>query len=355
MTANIEKLTVFEDARTGNRFVPYATSKGVELDCLFDGEQPWFTQADLAAMFGVDVTVVNRHITKFSDDGELDGATIANFAIVRREGTREVTRNVQHYGLDVAFYVGYRVNSTEGKLFRRWATAMLVQLAAKGFVVHERRLKGGENAERIQELRQIITDLRSEEANLYAELRSICAMCQDYEPDSPGARKFYEHTQAKIFFAVTSMTPAQLIAARADADKPNMGLETWKGERIQSADVTVGKNYTSTGEKRELSRLVGILLDSFWDQLDLGRLTTMNEAARLLDQQLRSLGRVVLDKPGAPSATDAKAHAKAQYKLFDTRRRALEAQRVDAELEQLRSAAQALPKPRSRGRKKPQM
>jgi hypothetical protein len=107
-------------------------------------------------MFGIDVRTVNEHIQHFMADGELDASTFRDFRIVRMEGTRKVERSIEHYGLDVAFYVGYRVNSVEGKLFRRWATAMLVQLATKGFVVNQRMLKGGENAERIRELRRII-------------------------------------------------------------------------------------------------------------------------------------------------------------------------------------------------------
>ena len=114
-------LDVYEDAGTGNRFVAYVARSGVELDCLFDGEQPWFTMADFAAIYGVTVPTINEHIQHFKADDELDDSTLRDFLIVRREGTRDVKRSIAHYGLDVAFYVGYRVNSAEGKLFRRWA------------------------------------------------------------------------------------------------------------------------------------------------------------------------------------------------------------------------------------------
>ena len=153
-------LSVIEDATTGNRFVTYTTSKGVTHELQFDGEEPWFTQKDLAEMFGVDVRTVNEHIQSFRQAGELDDSTIRDFRIVRQEGNRTVERPIEHYGLDVAFYVGYRVNSTEGKLFRRWATQMLVQLATKGFVVNKRQLRG--DTDRLAELRKIITDLRTD-------------------------------------------------------------------------------------------------------------------------------------------------------------------------------------------------
>jgi hypothetical protein len=346
-----EALAVFEDGATGNRFIPYQTSKGVELDCAFDGEQPWFTQADLAAIFGVSVPTIINHIQSFMDDGELDDSTTRYFEVVRREGNRQVRRQITHYGLDVAFYVGYRVNSGEGKLFRRWATKMLVQLATKGFVVHERRLKGGETAERIRELRQAIADIRSEEANLYAELRAICAMCQDYDPDSDAARKFYQHMQAKIFYAVVSMTPAQMIAHRANAQQPNMGLQSWKGDRVLSSDVTTGKNYLAPREVDELNRLTSILLDIFEDQLDIGRLTLMSAAASLLDEQLKGLGRAVLDRVGPPTKTAADERAKEQYRIFNEQRRLKEAERYDGEIAALKSEAKKLPN-RLGGRKR---
>ena len=127
--ASDRSLHVIEDVETGCRFVIYATKSGSHLELQFDGEEPWFSQRDLATMFGVDSDTVGDHIKRFTDDGELDEATTGRFPVVRLEGGRRVTREIQHYGLDAAFYVGYRVNSTEGKLFRRWATQMLIQTA----------------------------------------------------------------------------------------------------------------------------------------------------------------------------------------------------------------------------------
>ena len=339
-----QALNVFEDGQTGNRFVAYVTRGGVELDCMFDGEQPWFAMTDLAAIFGVKVPTINEHIQRFKDDGDLDFSTIRDFHIVRREGSREVKRPITHFGLDVAFYVGYRVNSTEGKLFRRWATSMLVQLATKGFVVHTRRLKGGDNAERIRELREIIRDIRSEEANVYAELRNICAMCQDYDASSQTAANFYQFMQAKLFYAVVSQTPAQLIAERSDPNHPAMGLRTWKGQRLLQADTLIGKNYLTDVEVRELNRLVSILLDIFADQLDIGKLTLMSECRELLDRQLSQLNRAVLDRPGPPGSEEAKRIAKERYALFSARRRVIEQARTDVEWAEFKATAKGLSK-----------
>jgi hypothetical protein len=123
-SSEVHKLSVIEDVETGNRFVVYTTASGTQLEPRFDGVEPWFTQKDLAAMYGVGIPTVNEHIKRFLDDGELDEAVIRDFRITASDGKSYA---VKHYGLDVAFYVGYRVNSTEGKLFRRWATQMLVQ------------------------------------------------------------------------------------------------------------------------------------------------------------------------------------------------------------------------------------
>jgi hypothetical protein len=342
-----QALRIIEDIETGNRFVLYTNKEGTSLEVRFDGEAPWFTQADLAAIYGVTIPTVIGHIQRFRDDGELDDSTTRDFLVVRQEGSRHINRPISHYGLDVAFYVGYRVNSGEGKLFRRWATTMLVQLATKGFVIDQRRLKGDENAERIRELREIIRDIRSQEANLYAELRNICAMCQDYDAHSDDAQRFYQHTQAKLFHATVSHTPARLIVARADANQPNMGLQSWSGDRILQADATTGKNYLAEGELKELNRLTSILLDVFEDQLKLGRLTKMDECSVLLDDQLRGLGRSVLERPGPPRSDVANKHAKAQYKIFDEQRRAALKVQADKELRELKAAAKSLPDERT--------
>ena len=345
MTEAERPLTLLEDAETGNRFIVYTNRDGVALELRFEGEEPWFTQADMAAMFGVTVPTVIEHIQKFMTDGELDVATTRDFLVVRQEGARQVSRPISHYGLDVAFYVGYRVNSSEGKLFRRWATQVLVQVATKGFVIDQRRLKSGGNADRVRELRAIIRDIRSEEANLYAEIQTICSLCQDYDATSKAAREFYRRMQAKIVYAVTSRTPSQVIMNRANSNLPDMGLVSWPGDRILQDDTLVSKNYLAEGEITELNRLTSILLDIFEDQLDIGRLTLMSECTALLDAHLLQLGRVVLDNPGPPGRTVADAHAKAQYKLFNKRRRAELTAAADRELGQLKLALDGLPKP----------
>ena len=171
-------------------------------------------------------------------------------------------------------------------------------------------------------------------------------MCKDYDGAPQAAHKFYSHMQAKLFYAVTSHTPSEVVKVRIAADAPNLGLQTWPKDEIRQADVTIAKNALAEGELRELNRVTDILLSVFEDQLDQGRLIVMADAKHLLDQQLRQLGRPVLRGGGSVSTEDAQAHAKAQYRIFDERRRLDRKREADAGLAALRMQAKKLPKGR---------
>ena len=173
-------------------------------------------------------------------------------------------------------------------------------------------------------------------------------MCKDYDGTSQAAHKFYSHMQAKLFHAVTSHTPSEILKLRISANAPNLGLLTWAKDEIRQADVVVAKNALAEGELRELNRVTDILLSVFEDQLDLGRLIVMADAKHLLDQQLQQLGRSVLKGGGSVSTEDAHAHAKRQYQLFDERRRLERKQQADAELATLRAETKKLPRERKR-------
>jgi hypothetical protein len=304
---NTGPVHLVEDQETGDRFLVYGTDKGLKLDIRYSGDTLWMTQAQIGQLFGVDRSVITKHIANIFSEGELEAeGTSAKIAQVRQEGSRKVERQIEHYNLDAVISVGYRVSSKQATVFRRWATGILVQFARQGFVVDAPRLKDPENADRVAELREIIRDIRSDEANVYRELRKICAMCQDYDGTTESAREFYQRTQAKLVYAVASHTPSEIIATRADHAAENMGLQTWSRDSIRKSDARVSKNYLAEPEIAELNRLTTILLDIFEDQLDLGRLVIMEDARRLLDQQLEQLGRAVLHGGGSVSASDAK-------------------------------------------------
>lgn len=343
-----EPVRLIEDADTGDRFLIYGTSRGVRVELRYDGATLWMTQAQMAELFGVDRSVITKHLANVYEEGELDAqATSAKIAQVRLEGSREVTRQIEHYNIDAVISVGYRVSSTQGTLFRRWATDKLVRFAGNGFVVDVERLKGPGEQDRIAELREIIRDIRSSEANVYAELRRICAMCQDYDGSSEAAREFYRRTQAKLFYAVTTRTPSEIMSERANAREANMGLRTWPKDEIRQQDALVAKNYLSEAEMRELNRLTTILLDIFEDQLDIGKLVTMDQANRLLDKSLRNLERAVLEHGGQIRHDQAEARVKSEYRRFDEKRRLAKREKTDKELSALKRAEKALPKTRT--------
>lgn len=336
--AEMEPVVLQEDETTGDRFLVYSTNQGLELDIRYEGEALWMTQAQIAELFGRDVSTISRHINNILDEGELDQSSLQKVQIASS------AKPVALHSLDMVISVGYRVSSAQATLFRRWATDKLVQFATKGFVIDSVRLKQPENADRLAELREIIRDIRSDEANVYRELRQICAMCQDYDGESEKWREFYKNTQAKIVYAVTSHTPAELIKARADAAQPNMGLMTWPNDNIRKADVTVSKNFLGDSEVKELNRLTTILLDIFEDQADIGRLVMMDDARRILDQQLKSLGRVVLARGGQVAKRDADRHAERQYEIYNAKRKAERQLEADRVIAALKVQNKALPK-----------
>ncbi|MEP3436075.1 MAG: RhuM family protein [Hoeflea sp.] len=333
-----EPVSLIQDVETGDRFLVYGSDKGLKLDIRYEGETLWMTQAQIADLFGRDRTSITRHINNVIEEGELDEKTSV------QKVHKSVGRPVAFYNLDMVISVGYRVSSAQATLFRRWATGILVQFAKKGFVVDSPRLKQPGNADRIAELREIIRDIRADEANVYRELRQICAMCQDYDGTTEVAREFYQKTQAKLVYAVTSHTPAEIIASRADHTAKNMGLQSWPNDNIRKVDAGISKNYLAEAEIKELNRLTNILLDIFDDQLDMGRLVVMQDAHNLLEQQLQQLGRSVLRTGGQISASDAKARADQQYEKFDAQRKLERQQEVDEQIAALAREAKKLPK-----------
>lgn len=338
-----EPVKLVQDIETGDRFLVYSTDKGMRIDIRFEGDTLWMTQAQISQLFGRDTSSISRHISTILEEGEL-----SEEGNLQKVQIPPSTKPTVLYNLDMVISVGYRVTSAQGTLFRRWATDVLVRFAKNGFVVDAIRLKSGDASDRIAELRDIIRDIRSDEANVYRELQRICSMCQDYKSDAQAATKFFQQTQAKLIYAVTSNTPSEIVHHRADYKQDNMGLTNWPNEQIQKRDVSVSKNYLSDAEIKELNRLTTILLDIFEDQAELGRLIMMEDARNLLDNQLRSLGRQVLRSGGTMTMEAARAHAERQYEAFNDRRKALRHAEADRTIQELSKEAKALAKPEKR-------
>lgn len=346
MTDSAGPVELIEDPYTGDRFLIYGTEHGAQVELRYQGDTLWMTQAQIAEAFGRDVSVVSRHIFNILQEGELaEEGNLQKVQITRFKPT-------VLYSLDMVISVGYRVNSTQATMFRQWATEKLVRFATQGFVIDADRLKDPAARGRLAELREIIRDIRSDEKNVYRELREICAMCQDYAGDSEAWREFYRKTQAKLMWAVTSETPSEIVFNRVDVRQPDMGLQSWSHDRIRKSDAGVAKNYLTKVEIKELNRLTTILLDIFEDQLDIGRLVTMADANILLDKQLANLNRAVLTTGGSISSSTARDHANRQYLDFDQKRKDARHAQADRDLADLKEASKSLPRSNPRPTRK---
>lgn len=349
-------MTPIDDARPPGEFLLYETEDGhTRVECRFLEDTLWLTQALMAELFQVKVPTVNEHLKTLYSEGELKPeATIRKFLIVRQEGSRRVSRNLDHYNLDAILAVGYRVRSQRGTQFRRWATERLREYLVKGFTLDDERLKnpplpGSGVPDRFDELLERIRDIRASERRMYLRVREIFAMAADYSPSLPDTTRFFQTIQNKLHFAVTGRTAPELIRERADAGKPNMGLTSSKSGVVRKADVTVAKNYLLEPEIGALNRIVVMWLDFAEDQARRRKEIFLRDWEEKLDAFLKFNDRQVLPDIGSVSKREADAHAEAEYERFAARRRALleaegEAQRVDA-LEQLASALPKKKKP----------
>lgn len=348
-----------ESAPPAGEILLYETEDGrSRLECRFEGETLWLSQALMAELFQKDVRTINEHLRNIYEDGELaSAATIRKFRIVRQEGAREVAREIEHYSLDAILAVGYRVRSPRGTQFRQWATERLREYLVKGFTMDDERLKrppapGLGLPDYFDELLERIRDIRASEARMYLRVREIFALAADYHPDREQTLKFFQIMQNKLHFAATGKIAAELIAARADHEQPNMGLTSWKGGRVAKADVGVAKNYLSGEEIGELNRIVVMWLDFAEDQARRRKQVFLADWRTKLDEFLRFNERDVLAGAGSVSHEAAVEKARTEYERFAARRRALlEAQGEREGVQALEEAAKLLEAPGRKGTK----
>ncbi len=314
-----------------------------------DGGTVWLTQVFLAELFQTTKQNVSLHIKNIFAEGELDpSATVKQYLTVQTEGNRQVQRAIDHYNLDVILAVGYRVRSRRGTQFRRWATDRLREYVVKGFVLDDERLKEGRTlgTDYFDELLERIREIRASEKRFYQKIRDLYALSVDYDPGTAETMEFFQVVQNKLHWAITGSTAAEIIAERVDAEKPNMGLTTWKGVKVRRADVTVAKNYLNDGEIRQLNRIVTMYLDYAEEQAERRRALYMRDWRAKLDAFLAFNEREILKDAGRVSAEVAQKLALDEYEKFERRRLAEEASAPD-ELE--KAAKRLVPsKPGSR-------
>jgi hypothetical protein len=325
----------------------YQTEDGrTRIQCRFENETIWLTQALIAELFQKDVRTINEHLVNIFEEGELSReATIRKFRIVRFEGAREVAREVEHYRLEAILAVGYRVRSHRGTQFRQWATARLSEYLVKGFTMDDERLKnppGKGQTDYFDELLERIRDIRSSERRFYQKVLDIYATSVDYDPSVEASQQFFATVQNKMHWATHGQTAAEVIHQRADAEKPFMGMLTTRaGGWVRKEDAVIAKNYLTEDELQVLNRIVNLYIEYAELQALERKPMTMREWIAKLDEFLKASGRKLLDHAGKVSAEQARAKAELEYeryrKLADSQPRP-----VDAAFEQ---AVKQLPKP----------
>ncbi|MGX5857274.1 virulence RhuM family protein [Dyadobacter jiangsuensis] len=302
----------------------YSSPAGnVRVEVIFNDETFWLNQKRLAELFGVDVRTINEHLQNIFNSGELERqATIRKIRIVQKEGNRDVAREVDFYNLDAAIAVGYRVNSFQATQFRIWATKALKEFIIKGFVLDDERLKQGKKfgKDYFDELLDRIREIRASERRFYLKITDIFEQCSiDYVKDSPDTHKFFKIVQNKLHYAISGKTAAAIIAERANAEKPNMGLQTFKNAphgKIQRVDIGVAKNYLIEKEIKELERIVSMYLDYAENQAARQIPMKMVDWAGKLDAFLQFNEYEILKDAGKVSHEVAIRLAEEQFEKF---------------------------------------
>ena len=242
------------------------SSESIEMR--YEDENIWLTQKMMATLYGVETSTINEHIKKIYSDAELqEEATIRKFRIVQTEGSRQVSRDVIHYNLQMIIAVGFKVNNGRAVQFRKWANTIVKDFTIKGWVMDDERLKNGGSQltkEYFDKLIEKVREIRLSERRFYQKVTDIYATAVDYDSSAKATHRFFSAVQNKLHYSVHGQTAAEVIYSRADAKKDHMGLTSWDGSpngKIHSYDVIVAKNYLSEDELRKLERIVSAYLD----------------------------------------------------------------------------------------------
>ncbi|MEW6156916.1 MAG: virulence RhuM family protein [Verrucomicrobiota bacterium] len=280
----------------------------------FEGETAWLSLNQLADLFQRDKSVVSKHIKNIFTEGELrPESVVANFATTAADGK---TYQVDYYNLDVIISVGYRVKSHRGTQFRIWATQRLREYIIKGFTLDDEQLKQAGGGNYFDELLARIRDIRSSEKTFWRKVLDIYATSIDYDPNVEASQQFFATVQNKIHWGAHGHTAAEIIHARADAARPNMGLTTWAGRRPRRTDVGVAKNYLTLEEIESLNLIVSMYLDFAELQARNRKPMYMRDWISKLDDFLRLSEREILTHAGKVSHEVALEKAESEYEKF---------------------------------------
>lgn len=322
-----------------SEIVLYKSSDGAtRIAVRLQGRSAWLTQAQMAELFQTTRANITIHIGNVLDDGELTEESVCkDYLHTAADGKNYSTK---HYSLDMILAVGYRVRSPRGTQFRQWATATLSEYLTKGFVLDDARLKEGRNlgADYFDELLARIRDIRASERRFYQKITDIYATSIDYDANAAVTQQFYATVQNKLHWAITGQTAAEIIVARADAGKPNLGLTTWKNAPkgpVRKGDAAIAKNYLNENEINELNRIVTMYLDYAEDQAARQAPMHMADWVKKLYGFLAFNERNILRHAGKISAALAEEHANREFEKFDQARLEREASEPSSDFDRI--------------------
>jgi hypothetical protein len=306
-----------QDDSPGDFLIYDAPDGDTRIEVRMQDETVWLTQKQMAELFQTSVPNINQHLATIFADGELaTEATIKKYLIVQTEGKREVSRQIDHYNLQAIIAVGYRVRSPRGTQFRIWATERLREYLVKGFTMDDDRLKRGGGGSYFDELLARIRDIRSSERVFWRKVLDIYATSIDYDPSAESSTLFFKTIQNKMHWAAHGHTAAEVIAQRADASQPDMGLTNFDGKRPRKSDVAIAKNYLNLEEIETLNRIVNAYLEFAELQAQNRRPMHMADWISKLDDFLRLSDREILNHAGRVSHEDAKAKAEQELDAY---------------------------------------
>ena len=297
-----------------------AAGKAEGVQAVYADEDVWLTQMMMALLYDVDVRTVNYHLKKAMVDGELQqDSVIHNFRITASDGKSYDTK---HYSLAAIIAVGYKVNSERAVQFRKWATTIVKEFTIKAYVMDDERIKAGGTLltdKYFEEQLQRVREIRASERKFYQKITDIYATSIDYDVTAKATKRFFATVQNKLHWAIHGQTAAELVYNRADASKTHMGLTTWKDAprgKIQKFDVVVAKNYLTSEEMAQLSRLVNAYLDVAEDMAQRKIPMTMQDWETRLNRFIEATDRNVLQDAGQVSAAIAKARAESEFEKY---------------------------------------
>lgn len=330
-----------------SEFILYSTEDGevkIEIKLDHDGQTIWLTQSQMAELFNIQSNTITEHLKGIFSEGEVDeNSTTRSYRVVRQEGSRSVERELNHYNLKAILAVGYRVRSTRGTQFRKWATEHLNEYLVKGFVMNDKRLKDPGGWDYFDELLERIKDIRTSEKRFYQKVRDLVKETSvDYDKTHSLTREFFSGLQNKFLFAQTGKTAAELIIERADGGEPNMGLTTFEGSVVRKKDIEIAKNYLSEEEIKNLNHLVNMFLDFAEDRAARRQEITLEQWMQQTEKFLSFNEREILESVGSKSRKQMIEHTQKQYETFEKNR--IEALNEQAESEHIEELEKTLKK-----------